>query len=357
MVNFGVLCNKNMNIGGKIWTKEEDLFLFENYIKFGAKYCANLLSVSPPMVYQRCQTLKIKKCESFIRPEKPLINILISWEEFDKLNHRDMIPFRCCLCGKEHSKIKQHIKKAIKEEYKYLCCSIKCQGKMQTKHFLDNNPTKDNLVLLINKDFSVKEISETYNKDYYTILSLLKIYELKTNRNFRKTGKIHKKTKKLMSVSMREHLLNHPEHYFWKDNKHISIPCEKLKQELRNKNIEFKEEIKVLLHLGYLYSADIVFEQYGVIIEVNGKQHYSDWKKKILAPNYQKRHNLLVENGWRVFEIPSNEALCFNFWNEIFPQIFNKTTEPSMEYKDYLNKHKGGNKTKSFPKELLKFAE
>jgi very-short-patch-repair endonuclease len=153
-------------------------------------------------------------------------------------------------------------------------------------------------------------------------------------------------SKKKLSQARKAYLAANPDKCSWKNtDKFVSIPCEKLKSELKKRNIPFEYEQQPLLHIGRFYSTDISFPDYGAIIEINGGQHYDS--NGNLKPYYQTRHDLLTQNGWRVFEIPYHVAMRENILDELLPQIFNTKSTPNMEYKLYKKKEhfcKCGNK-------------
>ncbi len=121
-------------------------------------------------------------------------------------------------------------------------------------------------------------------------------------------------------------------------NFYKSKPCEQLKTWLKEKGVPFQEEVQVLKHLGYNYYVDILFEEFGTIIEINGKQHYN--QKGNLIPYYRKRHKLLAENGWRVIEIPSNEIYTKGFLDNLLKIIYDKNAplNYNLEYKNFIPK-------------------
>lgn len=321
------------------WNTEEVDFLLKNYKKLGGDACARHLNISPAyLVYYKAECLSLgKKVRKFQIPADCKVKILISWDEFNTLKNHDKIPFECDYCGNPGYKIKQNIKRAIFDSYSFVCCSIQCQGKMRSKQFIENAPSKSDIECLINKDLMINEIGEHFHVGPGTVRKWLRHYNLITKTNARVYG-VHPKIKEKKSIQMKKYLLGNPNHIFWRIGKtNKSVPCEKLKENLRKKGIKFTEEQKILLHLGHLYSADIVFEDLGVIIEVNGKQHYSNWGDRILAPRYQKRHDLLISNGWKVFEIPCHLVTTKDFWDNTFPEILKSRGYPSFEYKKFLS--------------------
>lgn len=118
-----------------------------------------------------------------------------------------------------------------------------------------------------------------------------------------KLGKSHtEKTKQLLSEKQKAYLKDNPEKHVWKSNaKFKSVPCEHLKQYLKDKGLEFVEEYNPIP--DRMFSVDIAFLDKRIIFEVNGNQHYSDVKLQKLAPYYLERHNMIEAEGWKVIEI------------------------------------------------------
>jgi len=90
--------------------------------------------------------------------------------------------------------------------------------------------------------------------------------------------------------------------------KFISPPCEKAKEFLRSKNIQFVEEYQPLLHKDRFYSIDIAFPERKIGIEINGNQHYE--RDGTLTSYYQTRHNLIEAEGWTLYELPFQ--ICYD---------------------------------------------
>lgn len=210
--------------------------------------------------------------------------------------------------------------------------------------------TKEILLGFINRGMNREEIAKYTNKCVGRIDQLAKLFKLKICKNnwsieeerflienypihggkycankLRKSLKsIYKKRDRLkLYVNYQEFFKNHPESpcLGWVGGG-ISIPCDKLKKDLLDLNIVYEEEKMPLLHLNKRYRADILMRDIKLIIEVNGSQHYLEGKQKfILDGYYQKRHDLLVENGWRVFEIPCHFVFKKAFLTELFRQI------------------------------------
>ncbi len=276
------------------------------------------------------------KDKRYIIPDKDsTINIEIDWDLFNNMSYNDPIPFKCPCCELLKYKAKKHIIQAIERNSEYMVCSKTCYNEFKPKNTLNRMPARQELIDLINKDFSVAEIGNVYDRCEATVCKWLKTYGLKTNfTNDLSNPKTKNKIKERMIAFTKEN----PTHGRQKGSNNISIPCEKLKRELRERNIEFKEEVMPLHHLGRLYRADILFEKYGVIVEVNGSHHFVNKQSKFgLTPYFQERHDLLVQNGWRVFEIPTKLVMSEDFLDKLLPEIYNTKSNPNFEYKSLNN--------------------
>lgn len=147
-------------------------------------------------------------------------------------------------------------------------------------------------------------------------------------------GKHHtEENKKILSKKRKLWLKENPDKHPWKlNNKFKSAPCEKLKQILRNNNINFLDEDSIIE--GRHYSADIYFPDKKVVLEVNGNQHYN--RDKTLKPYYQERHDNFISNGWIVYEIPYTLIYNKEFIDNILNVLrFNYRLE-NIDYTKYI---------------------
>jgi very-short-patch-repair endonuclease len=149
-----------------------------------------------------------------------------------------------------------------------------------------------------------------------------------------------------ISKRRKKWLSENPEKHPWKKNtKFKSIPCEFLKNNLKELNIEFFEEVTISKEKNY--SADILIPSKNLIIEVNGNQHYDKLGK--LIPYYQERHDFISALGWKILEIHYSLAFNIDFCktliikepekSEILP-FYKKEKRKNVKYgnrEDYLN--------------------
>lgn len=116
--------------------------------------------------------------------------------------------------------------------------------------------------------------------------------------------------KKHISEKRKKFLQENPEKHPWKKNtKFISQPCEYLKKVLKENNISFEEEYQPLLPHRF-FSIDIAFPDRKLGLEINGNQHYN--ANGTLKTYYQKRHDEIESNGWKLIEIHYNEVYKFD---------------------------------------------
>lgn len=115
--------------------------------------------------------------------------------------------------------------------------------------------------------------------------------------------------KRIQSEKRKAFLKANPDEHPWrkhKNEKFVSKPCEYLKEQLRNKGIEFEEEV-IIPEIDHNYSIDIFIPKIKLGIEVNGNQHYD--VDSNLTPYYQKRHELIESTGIKLLEL--HYANCY----------------------------------------------
>jgi hypothetical protein len=112
--------------------------------------------------------------------------------------------------------------------------------------------------------------------------------------------KVSSETKLLLSEKRKEWLSKNPDKHPWKNNdKFKSVPCEKLKEQLKDRGIIFEDEFTPLTDRAF--SIDIAFPEHKIGIEINGEQHYE--RDGSLKEYYRERHRLIEEAGWMLLEI------------------------------------------------------
>jgi hypothetical protein len=187
--------------------------------------------------------------------------------------------------------------------------------------------SKEELEFLVSEGKTTKEICIILNCSRSCIQRASKTYGIKIPLPLRK---LTQEQKDNLSTKRKEFLKNNPDKHPWKNNdKFKSLPCIKVKEFLKSKNIDFIEEYPPEIE-GRFFSIDIAFPDKMVALEINGNQHYE--KDGSLKPYYQERHDLLIENGWNVFEI--HYSACFNLdkWGDFANQIENYPKLNNFKY-------------------------
>lgn len=122
-------------------------------------------------------------------------------------------------------------------------------------------------------------------------------------------------TKRKLSIARKNFLSKNPNKKSWQNTGKKSIPCEYVKELYKKNNISFTEEYEPLLHKNRFFSIDIAFVDKKIGIEINGRQHYDENGK--LTKYYQDRHDLIVNEGWTLHEIPYYKAFDEKFMLEL----------------------------------------
>lgn len=157
-------------------------------------------------------------------------------------------------------------------------------------------------------------------------------------------------SKELISLKRKEWIKNNPDKHVWKrKDKFKSVPCETLKQSLRDNKISFVEEFSPIVERGF--SVDIAFPDLKIGIEINGNQHYN--KDGSLKSYYQDRHDLIEKQGWKLIEIFYTDA--FNVDKIIELVGARQQPDYSQYFKDKNNKSKPNTERNrlNFSKNLL----
>jgi hypothetical protein len=144
--------------------------------------------------------------------------------------------------------------------------------------------------------------------------------------------------KQKMSIFRKQFLKDNPDKCHWRSlNKFKSKPCENVKEFLQNLNILFVEEYQPEIE-GRFFSLDIALPEKMIALEINGGQHYLP--DGSLKPYYQERHDLLVANGWNVFEI--HYSACYNLskWAEFTNTLKEGEIVKNFDYFTYKPREK-----------------
>lgn len=145
-------------------------------------------------------------------------------------------------------------------------------------------------------------------------------------------------TKLKLSVLRKEFLTKNPEKHPWKrKDKFKSKPCEQVKKFLKDLNVQFIEEFDPEIEDRF-FSIDIAIPDKMIAIEVNGQQHYNS--DGSLKDYYQERHNLLENNGWKVFEVHYSACFKLEKWKEFVTLIENEPNVREFDYFNYIPREK-----------------
>ena len=223
--------------------------------------------------------------------------------------------FKCQFCGKEVSNkgcLVIHEKSCKKNPNREKCQNRK-GNRGNTKGYAAWNKgvTKET-------DERIKNRTITWQNNY-------------KNGNFKLNPHKWTNEEKLnLSNKRKQWLLEHKDQHVWgRDSKFLSEPCENLKQYLKDKGINFVEEYEPFDDINYCL--DIAWPDEKIAIEVNGNQHYN--RDGSLSKYYQKRHNLFISRGWKIFEI--HYTKCYN----ININDFNNILKLPIYDKEYVGKY------------------
>lgn len=190
------------------------------------------------------------------------------------------------------------------------------------------------LAELLDKGLSVKQIAIQIGQKSSLIRKRMREYGLRSKHKLRMTTEQRKHISEARYKWNRENPERLKEIMVKRSqSKNHSVPCEKLKEWLRSKEIAFVEEFPPLLHLNRYYFIDIAFPDKKIGIEVNGNQHYNP--DGSLKSRYQERHDLIEANGWKLYEI--HYSLCFkpDSLEEIISSILHSSTKVIFDYTTY----------------------
>lgn len=185
-------------------------------------------------------------------------------------------------------------------------------------------------------EMTSKEWMEYFNcKNVGTINKRLKKLNIKSKKPIRIQSE---STKKNISEKRKKWLKENPDKHPWRNsNKFKSKPCEIIKSFLKKENIEFVSEYDPKIPEAN-YSIDIALPDKLIAIEINGNQHYNN--DGTLKPYYEKRHNLLVMNGWDVYEIHYSHCFKLERWVDFINQLKNIKSTNNFDYLSNVPKQK-----------------
>jgi len=184
------------------------------------------------------------------------------------------------------------------------------------------------------KEISISSLLKKYNIGSYCFNTARtkKLFIVDESRHYHH---LHtEETKKILSEKRKEYLKNNPDKHPWKQlTKFKSEPCEKLKQILKDQNLEFIEEFSDS-SWEHNYSIDIAFPNKKIGIEVNGNQHYNN--DGTLKDYYLKRELYLNSLGWKIFQFHYSLVYNQNIIFDLIEKIKNNIHEITEEYNFFI---------------------
>lgn len=227
-----------------------------------------------------------------------------------------------------------------------------CSMNFKSKRSLSNHNRihKDNKQKLrgdvifdyVNNYMTYIEINDKYKISLGTICKFVKGIPVDKNLKTQKRKKERKKfnhteeTKKQLSVCRTEWLKNNPDKHVWKrNNKFKSVPCEYLKNILRNNGFEFIEEYSPLL--DKYYSIDISFPNKKIGLEINGNQHYNS--DQSLKDYYLNRKKNIERTGWKLYDIHYMKVYDELFVRSLIDELM-KNNLNDVDFSFYIKKKK-----------------
>lgn len=244
---------------------------------------------------------------------------------------------KCLFCGGEINYKKRKNK----------FCSRSCStsfNNTKRKQLISEEIKQQMIYDYIHNNLIYDEIVDKYNVNFGIVRDILKGLSTSGQKIKRRNTHFKKhsdQTKKEMSEKKRKFLIDNPEKHNWKSNKKlISIPCEKLKEILKQNNISYIEEYQPLK--DRFFCIDIAFPNIKLGLEVNGNQHYN--KNGSLKEYYKLRKDLIEKDGWKLYDIHFSKIFDNNFINELIFELNNhslQNVDLSFYIKDKkINKNK-----------------
>jgi hypothetical protein len=151
-------------------------------------------------------------------------------------------------------------------------------------------------------------------------------------------NKLSDQVKEQISIKRKQWLKDNPDKHPWRNkDKFKSKPCEKVKEFLSSKDIQFIEEFIPEIE-GRSFSIDIAMPDKMIALEINGNQHYE--KDGSLKPYYQERHDLLESNDWDVYEIHYSACFKLDKLEEFFYKLDSSEKKVEFDYFTYTPRTK-----------------
>lgn len=197
------------------------------------------------------------------------------------------------------------------------------------------NIDKSQLIELVNQKLTVRQIADKLGLKESTVGKRMRSWGIKPQAA--RTLSLEQRSK--ISNARKEWIKNNPEKFHsLSKSRNKSVPCERVKNWLREQSISFIEEYQPLLHLDRFFSIDIAFPDKKIGIEVNGNQHYN--RDGTLADYYQKRHDLITAEGWILYELHYSTCFHIDAISKLIPSILSSDKKIEFDYMGYVKPRK-----------------
>lgn len=230
-----------------------------------------------------------------------------------------------------------------KERGKHLGNCKECCSEINKKYNEDLKTTERYIKIANSIDWGTIQKDHNNGLAWYGIVKKYHISAITLNRA-EKEGRIKKikhgasnERKIAISKGRKKYLSENPDKHWWKNKDRFkSKPCEYLKQKLSENGINFIPEHQPLENR--FFSIDIAFPDKKIGIEVNGNQHYN--QDKTLKPYYQKRKELIEQEGWKIFDIYFIKVYDKKFINDLILELKSSYKLENIDYSFYIKKKK-----------------
>lgn len=195
------------------------------------------------------------------------------------------------------------------------------------------------------QDHSMREVEKEFNISISTLYKAqeLDLFKPRTPEEGRLLAQkrprkpISAESRRKMSDAKKKWNRENPEkvrEVFSRLSKAKSIPCEHLKNWLKQKDIPFIEEYQPLLSEDRFYSIDIAFPDKKIGVEVNGDMHYD--REGRLREYYQIRHDTIENRGWKLYEVPRKFVFNEEKMNILFRDILSAEDKQNFDFLAYI---------------------
>lgn len=193
------------------------------------------------------------------------------------------------------------------------------------KYYDSGNFWKD-----VSKEFKISLKTIRKYKELGYLKERNEIEQKKLLKLKRKVYRHSDKIKNDLSIWRKNYIKKNKDKIKWVGDK--SVPSEKFKNILKLNNIDFVEEFMPLENR--YFRIDIAFPDKKIGIEINGEQHYE--RSGELKEYYQDRHDLIENNGWKLYEISHHLVFKETFINDFLIGLKNNFNLGGVDYSFYI---------------------